>query len=180
MRLLLLIGFALALASPTLAQGVPLPTSDEPAEPPPPPRPAPPVAQPAPPPLTADITRYGPRRLGGPRTGFTILSRAVADKINETFPGSGCPDAATCENPRIDPTLPIISQFGWQFERRIFQAESGLTGMTEWVFLVGGAERGLLLPSATFLAGVRTPSGLEIGVGPNVSLSGAAYAFAVG
>ncbi|GAB5534784.1 MAG: hypothetical protein Rubg2KO_10330 [Rubricoccaceae bacterium] len=126
------------------------------------------------------IIRNGPRRLGGPRTGFTILSSAVADKINETFPGSGCQDSEPCDNPRIDPSLPLISQFGWQFENRIFQAESGLTGLTEIVFLVGGAERGLLLPSATFLAGLRTPSGLEVGVGPNVSLSGAAYAFTVG
>ena len=80
----------------------------------------------------------------------------------------------------MDPNFPVVTQFGWQFERRMFQAESGLTGVVEWVLLVGGAERGLLLPSATFLAGLRAPGGFEVGVGPNLSVAGAAYALAVG
>ncbi len=74
----------------------------------------------------------------------------------------------------------MISQFGWQFETRIFQAESGLTGVTEVVVLAGGLERNLVLPSGTFLIGLRTVSGMEVGVGPNLSLAGTGYAVALG
>ena len=197
MRLVLLLALAAfassSLASSAAAQGVPIPPSDAPV--PPPAQPPPPVARPVPvpamqpPPLRAPI---GPRRLGGPRTGITILSAESARKINEAF------GAQTCTGGDYDPTtgnyveqrctseerlptgFPVVTQFGWQYERRIFQAQSGLTGMTEWVFLLGGAERGLLLPSATFLAGIRAPGGLEVGVGPNLSVSGAAYALTVG
>ena len=187
MRLLALLALA-AFASSSYAQGVPIP----PDAPTPPSRPQPPVARPVPvsqPPLRLAI---GPRRLGGPRTGITVLSPESARKINDAFGAETCTggdyDPTTgnyvefrCSREDILPTtFPVVTQFGWQYERRIFQAQSGLTGMTEWVFLVGGAERGLLLPSATFLAGVRAPGGLEVGVGPNLSLSGAAYAFTVG
>ena len=126
-----------------------------------------------------DLTR-GPRRLGGPRAGVTLLSSALARRINEVLDDPYCTDAPCDDGPRISESVPVITQFGWQFERRLFQAESGLTGVTEWVLLVGGAERGLFLPSGTFMAGIRTPGGLEVGVGPNLSLSGAAYAATVG
>lgn len=139
---------------------------------PPPPRPY--AAPPRPDP-------YGPRRLGGPRTGFTLLSPETVEKINDAFRTGYCYDGP-CDNddPRIDGAVPIVTQFGWQFETQMFQAQSGLTGVTEWVILAGGIERGLFLPSATFLAGIRAPSGIEVGVGPNLSLSGFAYAVAVG
>lgn len=169
MRLLLFLGLATLLASPTtLAQGLPFP-SPEPRTPP----------QVSSPPPVHEAPRRGPRQLSGPRTGLTILSPGAIERLNDAF--DTCYSSSSCtDDPRVDPSFPVVSQFGWQFERRMFQANSGLTGVTEWVLLVGGAERGLLLPSATFLAGVRTPSGVEFGVGPNVSLSGAAYALTVG
>ncbi len=48
------------------------------------------------------------------------------------------------------------------------------------MLLVGGLERGLLLPSGSFIVGVRTPGGLEAGVGPNISLTTVGYALTVG
>ena len=127
----------------------------------------------------------GPRRLGGPRTGITVLSAGAVRQINDAFDTGYCYDdqgySRACEGgPRIDPAAPVVTQFGWQFETRMFQAESGLTGVAEWVLLAGGIERGLVLPSATFLVGARTPGGFEVGVGPNLSLSGVAYALAAG
>lgn len=126
--------------------------------------------------------RYGPQRLGGPRIGVTVLSPGAVEKINEAFAYSSyCYDVCEADDsPTVSPSFPVVTQFGWQFERRLFQAESGLTGVTEWVVLAGGLERGLFLPSTTFLAGLRTPGGLEVGVGPNLSVGGAAYAVAVG
>ena len=139
------------------------------------------------PPAAREPVRRGPRRLSGPRTGLTFLSPGTVEQINDALDLGYCTydyetgrESCEDESPAIDPSFPLVTQFGWQFEHRLFQAQSGLTGVSEWVLLVGGAERGLFLPSATFLAGVRAPSGVEIGVGPNLSLSGAAYALTVG
>ena len=174
-----LLALTLACAA-VAAQGVPL--EPDPAPPPtaePAPIPTPTVTpRPDRPPIVARARVIGPRRLGGPRTGVTVLTQGTIDKINEAFcydfNGDGCRDD------KIDGAMPLVTQFGWQFENRIFQSSEGLTGITEWVVLVGGAERGLFLPSLTFLAGLRAPGGFEVGVGPNLSLSGAAYAVAVG
>lgn len=173
--------FLVVAAGPALAQK----PAPRPTVVPPPELPAPPIATPAAPRVAPSRAQIGPRRLGGPRTGVTILSAAAVESINDAFDlNQYCYpyEGHTCEasSPRVDPSFPVVTQFGWQYERRMFQAASGLTGVTEWVLLVGGAERGLLLPSATFLAGVRTPGGFEVGVGPNLSLSGAAYALTVG
>ncbi|MEM1057174.1 MAG: hypothetical protein AAGI52_16775 [Bacteroidota bacterium] len=107
----------------------------------------------------------GPRRLNGPRIGVTYLSPGVVDRINDALTEPG-------EDDVID--VPLTTQFGWQFEFQTFQSESGvLTGVAELVPLIGGLERGRLFPTVTFLAGVRTRSGFEVGVGPNISLTGA-------
>lgn len=157
----------LALFAPALGAQIPLPP------------------EPATPPAMAPTGLHepeGPRRLSGPRFGMTYLSADLIDRINETF-GEGTYDPQTGEytyEDRISSGLPLVTQFGWQWERSLFQASTGLTGVTEWVLLAGGLERGLFLPSATFLVGLRGPGGLEVGLGPNVSASGAAYALAVG
>lgn len=182
MRALLALALLLGLSIPSVAQGVPVephePEAPE-ATPPPAPTPAPAARPPSRPSTVWNVDRRGPRRLGGPRTGFTVLSASQARIINERLGTDYC--TFDCDNePTIPEGFPVVSQFGWQFERRMFQSESGLTGMTELVLLVGGVEHGVVLPSGTFLAGVRLPSGVEFGVGPSLSLAGAAYALAVG
>lgn len=104
-------------------------------------------------------------KLAGPRVGFTILSQRYADNINEEFGRD---------------INPFITQFGWQFETRIFTLESGMSGLFEFVPLVGGLEQGKFLPSLSGLVGLRTAKGLEFGVGPNVSLGGAGLVLAAG
>jgi hypothetical protein len=74
---------------------------------------------------------------------------------------------------------PVTSLFGWQFEHG-FPLDSGLTLMTEAVFLVGGLEQNVPLPSATWLVGLRIPNGFEAGVGPTLTGSGTQIAFAAG
>ena len=175
MTRLLLIAISLWTV-PALAQGVPLEPDPAPDETETPARPAPaPVVRQAPPraPVVAVAReRIGPQRLDGPRVGVTILDPASVDLINETFGEEG--------DPRISDGTPVITQFGWQFETRLFQTESGLTGVTEVVGLVGGLDRNIIIPSGTFLVGLRTVSGMEIGVGPNLSVGGFGYAVAVG
>ena len=127
----------------------------------------------------------GARRLSGPRVGLTVLNQALIDDINEAFSTTTCTydpatDRETCRRDDLFSGPPVITQFGWQIENRLFQTESGLTVLAEGIGLVGGAERNLFLPSLTALVGARTPGGFEAGIGPNLSLSGVAYAVTAG
>jgi hypothetical protein len=73
-----------------------------------------------------------------------------------------------------------VSQFGWQFEKQFFSMQSGVTAVTEWVGLIGGLEQSLAIPSLSWMVGLRTASGAEFGVGPNITPAGAALALAAG
>lgn len=103
-------------------------------------------------------------KLSGPRFGVTYLGGRIVDSL------------AAVE---ID-VSPVITQFGWQWERQFYASESGPAAVTEWVVLVGGLEQGAFLPSFSWLVGLRTISGAEFGVGPNVGPAGFALAFAGG
>jgi hypothetical protein len=104
-------------------------------------------------------------KLAGPRIGFTILSSRYVNHVKNEF--------ETTVNP-------FITQFGWQFETRIFSLDSGVSGLFEFVPLIGGLEQGKFLPSLSALIGLRGKTGYEFGVGPNISLSGAGLVFAAG
>lgn len=103
-------------------------------------------------------------KLSGPRVGLTWLSAGVHQKVREED---------------ID-ISPVISQFGWQFERQFYAVEGGPAAVTEWVLLVGGMEQGTVLPSLSWLVGLRTLGGTEFGVGPNATPAGVALAIAGG
>jgi hypothetical protein len=100
----------------------------------------------------------------GPRFGFTYLPKAVVDSL---------------KNHDID-VGQTISQFGWQLEHEIHVTPEGPMVLNEWVFLAGGLEKGVFLPSATWLVGARGRSGNEVGFGPNVSIAGVGLALAAG
>lgn len=105
-----------------------------------------------------------PLELSGPRVGFTLIgSGETADNLRDNFNAS-----------------PFITQFGWQFEKQYFALENGTAGLVEFVGLIAGLEQGLFLPSANMLVGVRSSTGAEFAFGPNISVSGAAFALAVG
>jgi len=102
--------------------------------------------------------------LSGPRFGFTSLSDGVVNKLHER---------------QID-VRPAITQFGWQFEKQFYSKDGGLAAVNEWVMLAGGLEQGVVLPSLSWLVGLRTSGGAEFGIGPNVTPAGVAMAFAAG
>lgn len=104
-------------------------------------------------------------RLSGPRLGFTVLSQGTVERFESEFNGE---------------LSPFITQFGWQFETRIFTLDNGVSGLFEFVPLIGGLEQGKFLPSLSALIGIRSRTGFEFGIGPNVSLAGAGLVFAVG
>ena len=102
--------------------------------------------------------------LSGPRFGLTMLGQASIDKLKEN-------DIVV---------NPMITQFGWQFERRLFANKDGLTALTEWVPLISGLEQGVALPSLNWLVGIRTATGAEFGIGPNVTPLGVGLVIAAG
>jgi hypothetical protein len=102
--------------------------------------------------------------LSGPRIGVTSLSQGVVDALAE----------------RAITVRPLITQFGWQFEKQFYSKGSGLTAVNEWVFLLGGLEQDVALPSLSWIVGLRTKDGAEFGVGPNVTPAGTALVFAAG
>jgi hypothetical protein len=102
--------------------------------------------------------------LSGPRMGFTSLSQGAVDRLQEN-------------NVTVSP---LITQFGWQFEKRFFSKENGVTAVNEWVVLAGGLEQGVVLPSVSWIVGMRTKEGAEFGVGPNVTPLGVALVVAGG
>lgn len=101
--------------------------------------------------------------LNGPRIGFTVLTGGVVGKAKDEFGLN-----------------PFLTQFGWQFETRIFRLASGTAGLVELVPLVGGLEQGKFIPSLNALVGIRGPKGFEFGLGPNLTPASAGIVLAVG
>ena len=129
--------------------------------------PPPPVAMAAQAVIPPPILPPPPARtvsLAGPRFGVTSLSDGIVTKLHEQL---------------ID-VRPLITQFGWQFEKQFYSKDSGVAVVNEWVALAGGLDQNIVIPSLTWLVGVRTREGTEFGVGPNVTPAGVALAFAAG
>lgn len=116
------------------------------------------------PPQPAEPLAPAAQQLEGPRIGATLIGPGeLADRLENDYSAG-----------------PLVTQFGWQFENRLFTTGSGTSGLIEWVPLIGGLEQGLFLPSLSALVGLRSVEGMEIGFGPNVSLAGAGLVVAAG
>jgi len=102
--------------------------------------------------------------LAGPRFGVTLLSSGITGALRD----------------RGMHVKPCITQYGWQFEKQFFSKNSGVTMVAETVLLAGGLDQGILLPSVSWLVGIRRRNGTEFGLGPNVTPAGFAFVFAVG
>src|SRR3990172_6062015 len=120
--------------------------------------------------LAQDRPAYGRRprattrvKLSGPRVGIPFLSDGVREKIR------------TDRNITLNP---VITQFGWQFERQFLGDDTGLAAISEIVLLSGGLDQGRVIPSASWLVGLRTVRGTEFGVGANVTPAGGALPIA--
>lgn len=104
------------------------------------------------------------KNMAGPRIGVTLISSGeTTDFLTGVDNG---PSAFT-------------TQYGWQWESR-FADGGNITGLAEWVFVVGGMERGKFLPSLSSLVGFRTLEGFEMGIGPNLGASGLGIVFGFG
>ncbi|MCC2547404.1 hypothetical protein LJY25_13190 [Hymenobacter sp. BT175] len=158
---------SLPATAPTTTPAAPAPTTSAVVAPTYPGTPAATAVLPAPPtgPLVPgdEVRTFEDIHLSGPRLGFTVLSGGAADKAKESLNVN-----------------PFLTQFGWQFETRIFRLPNGTSGLFEVIPLIGGLEQGKFLPSVSGLIGIRAAKGLELGVGPNLSLAGTSIAFALG
>lgn len=116
------------------------------------------------------------QQLSGPRIGMTfITSGSTADFLHEGF---SYVDEE--KQPLGETGDAFTTQYGWQWESRFADGGGDVVGIVEWVALVAGMEQGKFLPSLTSVIGARTSSGLELGVGPSLSLSGVGMVFAIG
>jgi hypothetical protein len=127
------------------------------------PRPTPPFI--APPPIQRQATaRTNDDDRSGPRLGAAYL-----------IGGS-----VTAENARRN-VSPLMSLFGWQLEHQFQTGDKSLpVPVTELVLLAGAVEQGAFLPSASWLVGLRQPSGWEAAVGPTLTGAGLQIALAAG
>ena len=107
-------------------------------------------------------------KLSGPRMGVTFLSDGVVEKLRNDIDGD------------VNAVGSVVSQFGWQWEKRFYSGGNGVTAVTEWALLFGGMEQGAVIPSLSWLVGARTAKGVEFAVGPNFTPVGIALAFAAG
>ena len=106
---------------------------------------------------------YDRIRYNGPRVGITVFG-----------------DGSIKDDLKRRQYQGVVSQFGWQLETRLFTTPNETSGLVEWIFLIGGVEQGLFLPSASMMFGIRGRDGLEFGMGPNLSVGGVGMVFAVG
>jgi hypothetical protein len=98
---------------------------------------------------------FSKRNLGGPRFGVTVIpgSGTLADELKNQDMGR------------------VLSQFGWHFERQVIPEGGGPQFVVEFVPLLAGVEYGRFIPNLTLAMGVRTPGGIEFGMGPNIFFS---------
>jgi hypothetical protein len=101
----------------------------------------------------------------GPRFGITMLNQQSIDTLLEK-------KGVTVQ--------PMISQFGWQFEHRLYTNGDGITVLTEWIPLISGLDQGVALPSLNWLTGLRSAGGSEFGIGPNITPLGVGLVVAAG
>jgi hypothetical protein len=106
-------------------------------------------------PLRREVNAVREVHRSGPRFGVTHLSPGILSALQKRNIEVGA----------------VISQFGWHFENQISAFEGGPSAVTQWVLLVGGLERSLIIPSLSWVIGIRTQGSFEFGVGPNVTLS---------
>jgi hypothetical protein len=120
-------------------------------------------------------------KLAGPKVGITMVSAgSLASILRKDVPFSF--DDAPIKQEWTGSTGKYgatMTQYGWQWESRFLDG-GDVVGLVEWIALVGGMEKGMFLPSASSMVGLRTAGGIEFAVGPNLSLGGIAMVFGAG
>ncbi len=106
-------------------------------------------------PDTSDFAHVKRKNYSGPRIGLTYISAGTS---SDYLAANG--------------KQPLVTQFGWQFEGRLFTVEGNTQGVIEFVPMIGGVEQGMFIPSASLLIGLRggQKRSFEFAMGPNFSV----------
>ena len=104
-------------------------------------------------PVEMQVKKLPHQSLMGPRFGFTAFTGDVAKMRQKGG------------------LEPIMTQFGWQWERQIVSLTGGNMALMEFVLLVGGVEQDEFNTSLGWITGYRLKGGFEIGAGPNFSMT---------
>jgi opacity protein-like surface antigen len=118
-------------------------------------------------------------KLAGPRVGITMISAGSLASILRKDVGFWDGEIREEWTGSTGKYGAVMSQYGWQWESR-FADGGNVTGIVEWIALVGGMEKGFFLPSVSSMVGVRTAKGIEFAVGPNLSLGGISMVIGAG
>lgn len=97
----------------------------------------------------------------GPRVGATVIVARPAEfdnAVQEMYPDSE------------RKYFPVITQFGISLEQRIKLGDTESHFAFQEVITLGGLDQNIVIPSFNFLIGFRSRMGLEIGMGPNISM----------
>ena len=120
------------------------------------------------------------QKLAGPRVGMTMVqSGLLANILKKDVSFFSDENRESWDGTSLGEYGAVTSQYGWQWESRFADGEN-VTGIVEWIALVGGMEKGMFLPSVSSMVGVRTAKGIEFAVGPNLSLGGIAMVIGAG
>lgn len=105
-------------------------------------------------------------RSDGPRMGFIFFTGTNATILQAQKSSGG-----------FESGYPAMFQFGYQFEKQYLN-EGNFQALFEFVPNISGIDQGRLIPSFTFLNGLRNNrNGWEFGIGPNISISKYATGF---
>jgi hypothetical protein len=97
----------------------------------------------------------------GPRVGVSYIAadpEEFNESLQEMFPDSE------------RKYFPIITQFGLSVEQRIRLGNTESHFAFQEVLILGGLDQNLVIPSLSVLIGFRSRAGLELGLGPIVSM----------
>ncbi|MFT4903408.1 MAG: hypothetical protein ACI84S_001115 [Thalassomonas sp.] len=122
------------------------------------------------------------QQLAGPRIGMTLITAgSTADFFHKGFDYVQYENEYEGAEHKLGETgSAFTTQYGWQWESRFADGGGEVVGIVEWIALVAGMEQGKFLPSLTSVIGARTANGIEVGVGPSLSLTGVGMVFAIG
>lgn len=119
------------------------------------------------------------QRFSGPKFGVTLVQAGSLASILREDVGMFTDEVRREWTGSTGKYGSFMSQYGWQWESR-FSDGGNITGIVEWIALVGGMEKGMFLPSISSMVGLRSDKGLEFAIGPNLSLGGLAMEIGMG
>ena len=119
------------------------------------------------------------KKFTGPKFGVTLVQAGSLASILRKDVGMFTDEIKEEWNGSTGMYGSFMSQYGWQWESH-FADGGNVTGIVEWIALVGGVEKGMLLPSLSSMVGLRNSKGIQFSIGPELSLGGIAMIIGAG